>query len=243
MRLLRIAVLAVAFLIAVSGARAAAWQAGPPPDQERGGSQVLAYAATAVVLAAVVGGVWWTVFRSRAASPAKAAIPRSAVPDPPAQRLKNVFISYRRDDSADITGRISDRLVERYGKNSVFKDVDSIPIGRDFRTHLQQAVGRCDALLVIIGRGWSDASAHGKRRLDDARDHLRIEIESALERDILVIPVLVQAATMPEAEDLPESIRSLAYRNGVLVRPDPDFNGDLERLMRGIDAQFDNARS
>jgi len=152
----------------------------------------------------------------------------------------SIFISYRREDSADIVGRISDRLVERFGKNAVFKDVDSIPIGRDFRTHLQDAVGRCDALIVIIGKHWCDASAHGKRRLDDPRDHLRIEVESALARNIPVIPVLVQGASMPEEEVLPESLRSLAYRNAIPVRPDPDFNVDLERLMRGMEAQFDS---
>jgi hypothetical protein len=150
----------------------------------------------------------------------------------------SIFISYRREDSADISGRISDRLVDRFGKNAVFKDVDSIPIGRDFRTHLQEAVGRCDALLAIIGKQWCDASVNGKRRLDDPRDHLRIELESALARNIPVIPVLVQGASMPEEEMLPESLRSLAYRHAIPVRPDPDFNVDLDRLMRGMEAQF-----
>src|SRR5215510_5212584 len=103
-------------------------------------------------------------------------------------------------------------------------DVDSIPIGLDFRKYLHDAVSRCDALVAVIGKNWCDAKTPGgKRRLEDARDHLRIEIEAALQRDIPVIPVLVQGANVPAEDLLPETIRSLAYRNGVSIRPDPDF--------------------
>jgi hypothetical protein len=204
-----------------------------------------------VVLIAVMalGGAGWFFLRNRDTShpsappfesvnrPADQASTRTA----PAAIAPSIFISYRREDSADICGRISDRLIERFGRNAVFKDVDSIPIGRDFRTHLQEAVGRCDALLVIIGRQWSEASAHGKRRLDDPRDHLRIEVESALARSIPVIPVLVQGAPMPEEDTLPDSLKPLAFRNSIQVRPDPDFNVDLDRLIKGMEAQFGSA--
>ena len=216
---------------------------------------MLVFAGIAVLVIGIGGIVWIAFKRSKAAGAPK---PEGAIdapsqmhsvtenaadaPSTPSARgasVPNIFISYRREDSADISGRISDRLVERFGKDAVFKDVDSIPIGRDFRRHLEEAVGRCDALLVIIGKQWCDAiDEHGKRRLDDPRDHLRIEIESALKRDIPVIPVLVQGVSMPDEESLPESLRSLAYRNGTPVRRDPDFNIDVDRLMRGIDAQF-----
>lgn len=148
-----------------------------------------------------------------------------------------VFICYRREDSADITGRISDRLVQRFGPDSVFKDVESIPLGQDFRTYLHEAVGRCGALLVVIGPRWQGAAAGGKRRLDDPQDHLRIEIESALQRSIPVIPVLVQGATLPHEEDLPEVLRPLVYRQSQPVRPDPDFSPDIQRLIHGIESQ------
>ena len=198
-----------------------------------------------MVLIAILGGTW---LLSRNSSLEDSDRDDPEPPQPPRSDARSavtskpsILISYRREDSADIAGRITDRLVDRFGKTAVFKDVDSIPFGRDFREHLQKAVGRCDALLVIIGKQWCDASTHGKRRLDDPRDHLRIEIESALARNIPVIPVLVQGASMPEEELLPESLRSLTYRNAVPVRPDPDFNIDLDRLMRGMEAQFANS--
>ena len=148
-----------------------------------------------------------------------------------------VFMSYRRDDSADITGRIYDRLAPHFGRDAVFKDVDSIPLGIDFRKHLQDAVGQCSVLVAIIGKRWLDAGMEsGKRRLHDTRDHLRIEIETALQRGIPVIPVLVQGASMPAEEDLPVPLQPLAYRNAITVRPDPDFHSDMDRLIKGIQA-------
>ena len=98
---------------------------------------------------------------------------------------------------------------------------------------------RCSVLLAVIGRGWLDSAAESaKRRLDDPRDHLRIEIETALRRDIPVIPVLVQGGPMPAEEDLPSSLRSLSYRYGASVRPDPDFHPDMDRVIKGIEAHF-----
>lgn len=145
-----------------------------------------------------------------------------------------IFISYRRDDSSDVTGRIYDRLVQHFGKQSVFKDVDSIPLGADFRKHLGDSVGRCDVLLTVIGRQWLIGDV-GQRRLDDIRDFVRIELEAALQRDIPIVPVLVQAAPVPRVEDLPETLQSLVDRNGISVRPDPDFHHDMDRLIKGIE--------
>jgi formylglycine-generating enzyme required for sulfatase activity len=150
--------------------------------------------------------------------------------------MSQVFISYRRDDSADVAGRIYDRLVHRYGPDNVFKDVDNIPLGIDFRRFLGEAVGRCRVLLAIIGRQWLHvAGPAGGRRLDDPGDFVRLEIEAALRRDIPVIPVLVSGAAMPGQEHLPAPLQELAFRNGILVRPDPDFHRDVDRLLKGLD--------
>jgi hypothetical protein len=155
----------------------------------------------------------------------------------------SVFISYRRQDSADITGRIYDRLVERFGTPDVFKDVDTIPLGADFRKYLQESVSRCDVLLAIIGKNWLEASNDtGKRCLDDPRDYLRIEIETALQRVIPVIPVLAQGASMPREKDLPPSLQPFAYRNAIAVRPDPDFRADRDRLIKGIQTHLGISR-
>lgn len=158
------------------------------------------------------------------------------------QSMPAIFITYRREDSIDVTGRIYDRLCQHFGEPSVFKDVDSIPLGVDFRKHLGNSVGQCDVLLAVIGRQWL-AGDRGARRFDDVRDFVRIEIEAALKRDIPVVPVLVQGASMPTLEDLPEILQSLVYRNGVPVRPDPDFHQDMDRLIRGIEGYLKKASS
>ncbi|ACK66291.1 GUN4 domain protein [Rippkaea orientalis PCC 8801] len=151
-----------------------------------------------------------------------------------------LFISYRRDDSADVTGRIYDRLIQYFGKDTIFKDVDSIPIGVDFRQYIDQEVGRCQILLAIIGQQWLNITdTTGKRRLDDPQDFVRLEIESALKRNIPVVPVLVRGAKVPTEQELPPSLRELAYRNGSLVRSDPDFHGDLDRLILGIERHLE----
>lgn len=152
-----------------------------------------------------------------------------------------IFISYRRDDSSDVTGRIYDRLIQHFGEHAVFKDVDSIPLGVDFRKHLGDSVGRCDVLLTVIGRQWLIGNM-GQRRLDDVRDFVRIELEAALQRDIPVVPVLVRAASMPSLEDLPETLQSFVYRNGIPVRPDPDFHHDMDRLINGIEGHLKRKR-
>ena len=151
-------------------------------------------------------------------------------------RLGRVFISYRRSDSADISGRIYDRLIGRFGKEPIFKDVDSIPLGIDFKEYLGKKVGECDVLLAIIGDHWLDASnSTGKARLEDPTDFVRIEIQSALERDIPVIPLLVRGALVPREESLPPSLRKLVYRNGIPIRSDPDFHRDMDRLISALE--------
>jgi hypothetical protein len=148
----------------------------------------------------------------------------------------NIFISYRRSDSADITGRIYDSLVDEFGRAPIFKDVDSIPLGVDFKQYLDQKVSECRVLLAIIGDEWAEArDTSGNRRLDDPDDFVRIEIESALEREILVIPLLVRGARMPTEDQLPPSLQKLVYKNGMPVRPDPDFHNDMDRLISAID--------
>ena len=145
--------------------------------------------------------------------------------------MSKILISYRREDSADVTGRIYDRLIQVFPQ-AVFRDVDSIPLGIDFQAYLDEQVAKCDVFLAVIGRDWMKAkSRKGKSRLEDPGDFVRIEIESALKREIPVIPVLVQGATIPKAERLPPSMQSLSYRNGIVVRPDPDFHKDMDRLI------------
>ena len=153
--------------------------------------------------------------------------------------MPRIFISYRRQDSGDIAGRISDHLETEFGRENVFEDVDSIPPGVDFREFLQEAVARCDILLVVIGRDWLDVcDESGHRRLDNEADYVRIEIEAALARAIPLVPVLVREAMMARAAELPVSLQDLAFRNAVRVRPDPDFRRDMHRVILGLKRLF-----
>jgi hypothetical protein len=146
-----------------------------------------------------------------------------------------IFISYRRSDSQDVTGRICDRLVAKFTKKEVFRDVDNIPIGISFAMHLQQMLGKSGVVLVIIGPSWLTATdEQGRRRLDDPNDFVRVEVETALRANVPVVPVLVSNARMPLASELPKSIRKLVSRQGSKVRPDPDFNNDIGRLFSEI---------
>jgi hypothetical protein len=164
------------------------------------------------------------------------AIPKAQVSRKKRIKAKNIFISYRRDDSPDATGRIYDQSVEQYGKAAIFKDVDSIPFGVDFRVHLKDIVEKCDVVLAVVGNRWlTITDPSGARRLDDERDFVRIEIEAALQRDIPVIPVLVQGASMPHETDLPPVLKEFAYRNASTVRHDPDFHVDMERLINSLE--------
>jgi TIR domain len=151
-----------------------------------------------------------------------------------------VFICYRREDTAGFAGRIYDRLKSSLGRESVFIDVDNIPAGRDFVEVLSERVGRCDALVALIGRNWlASADKDNRRRLDDPNDFVRIEIEAALERNVPVIPVLVDGAAMPQANDLPDALKKLARRQGIEISHNR-FDSDAERLteaLAGIDGE------
>ncbi|MEM7649399.1 MAG: toll/interleukin-1 receptor domain-containing protein, partial [Cyanobacteria bacterium P01_A01_bin.70] len=151
----------------------------------------------------------------------------------------SIFISYRRSDSITEAGRIYDRLVEAFGAEQIFKDVDNIPYGADFVEYLDQAVSQCDVLLPLIGSTWlSTTDAQGERRLNDPNDFVRIEIESALKRDILVVPILLNGAVMPGPSDLKGDLQVLARRNAAQVRHDPDFHSDMRRLISKLEEYF-----
>src|SRR5579885_1189503 len=143
-----------------------------------------------------------------------------------------IFISYRRSDSAATVGRIYDRLVAHFGPAQIFKDVDSIPVGADFHSYIDGVIARSAVALVIIGPQWTDAQdAAGRKRLFDPADVVRQEVEAALRRGVVVIPVLVEGAIMPGAGQVPPSLADLTGRNGVQIRYDPDFDGDMRRLV------------
>ena len=170
---------------------------------------------------------------SPAPTPAPAQPAVSAPAPPPVRSI--VFVSYRREDSADIVGRICDRLVERLGSHRVFKDVDSVPLGVDYREHIDRAMRRCAIVVAVIGRSWAGPrDSTGRSRIEDPSDLVRLELEWAHTAKVPVIPVLVQHATLPPSSELPEALGWLPYVNGIEVRTDPDFANDVQRLIVGI---------
>lgn len=149
-----------------------------------------------------------------------------------------IFIGYRRDDTADVAGRIYDAMAQRFGRQRVFKDVDNIGPGVDFGDYIKSVLPRCRVALVLIGPQWLESKDEGgRRRIDDDHDWVRLEIETALATPgLLVVPVLVNGARMPRGEDVPESLRPLLRRNAAIIRRDPDFHDDVERLASAIRA-------
>lgn len=145
--------------------------------------------------------------------------------------MSGVFISYRREDSSYIAGRLHDRLAAALGPERIFRDVDAMKPGVDFTERIGDAVGSCEALLAIIGNDWLSArSAHGGRRIDEPEDWVRLEIAAALTRGILVVPVLVENARMPTEAELPDDLRPLARRNAMDLT-DRRWREDTENLL------------
>lgn len=160
-----------------------------------------------------------------------------------ATTTKTIFLSYRRKDSADVSGRIYDRLSIKYGKDQVFKDVDSIPLGVDFRSYIDDMVSRADIFLAVIGPDWLGVGDAKGKEINNPRDFVRLEVRSALERKIPVVPLLVRNGSMPSETDLPSDIKGLAYRNGIPIRSDPDFDNDITRLLSGLSRLSNRAKA
>ena len=132
-----------------------------------------------------------------------------------------VFISYRRQETAWPARQLYDLLVTELGADRVFKDVDNIEPGDDFVERIQWAVGSCQVLLALIGPQWLTVKdAAGGRRLDDPTDFVRLEVETALNRDdVRVIPILVDNAKMPTPQELPTGVGGLDPSTGGRDQP------------------------
>jgi len=149
-------------------------------------------------------------------------------------RQANIFINYRREDTAGHAGRLFDGLSGRF-PGRVFMDIDTIEPGIDFVEIIEEAVGCCEVLIVMIGRDWLPlADDTGRRRLDNPHDFVRLEISTALAREIRVIPVLVEDATMPRPEDLPPE-RALLTRRNAIELSDGRWSFDVDRLIQTIE--------
>ena len=148
--------------------------------------------------------------------------------------MSGIFISYRREETAAYAGRLRDRLVEEFGADQVFMDVDTIDLGLDFTEAIENAVSEVDALLCVMGREWASLEdERGEKRLKDPTDFVRLEMASALKRNIRVIPVLVNNAEMPPSDDLPPDLSALVKRNALQVH-DARFHSDVDLLIESL---------
>jgi len=149
--------------------------------------------------------------------------------------MDSIFLSYRRDDTAEDAGHIYARLSERFGDEVVFLDVEDIELGEDFIDAIDNALRDAAYVLIAIGPRWlllTDET--GRRRLDDPDDMVRYEIRTALGGRKRVVPMLIGGAKMPGASTLPDDIAALVRRNGIEIRPAPDFDMDVDALMDGL---------
>ena len=146
-----------------------------------------------------------------------------------------IFISYRREESRWSARSLYDRLTQRFDRKQIFMDVDAIALGEDFVKTIEETVGSCDVLIAVIGAHWlTSTDEQGGRRLDNPEDFVRMEIATALRRDIRVIPVLVDGASMPRSTDLPDDLKPLVRRNALRVS-DTGFDDDCRRLAAAVE--------
>lgn len=142
-----------------------------------------------------------------------------------------VVISYRRDDASGHAGHLYADLAHRFGEDHVFLDIDNIAPGLDFAEVITDAIHSADVLIVVIGRTWlSGTDRHGRRKIDRPDDFVRLELESAIDNGLRVLPVLVQEAEMPLPEDLPPSLATLARRNALEIS-DKRWKHDVAELV------------
>lgn len=148
--------------------------------------------------------------------------------------MPRIFISYRRDDTEAVAGRLYDALRSRFGRDRVFRDIDTLRGGQDYTVAIERVIQSSDVVLVLIGGRWLKAADDmGRRRLDDPEDVLAREIASALAHGKTTIPVRVQGSPMPQRSELPVSLADLALRNAVELS-DSRWDYDVSRIVKEI---------
>lgn len=148
----------------------------------------------------------------------------------------SIFICYRRADSADLVGRVYDYLSHEFGRDAVYRDVDTIPLGVNFHAHIEACLKTCLVGLVIVGPDWPGAlPGMPQPRVFGENDHVRLECETMLAtKSITAIPCFVRGLVSFPDEFVPESLRGLRSLNGLKIRPDPDFHNDIGLLINQI---------
>ena len=134
--------------------------------------------------------------------------------------MPSIFVSYRHSDASAHAGRLYDRLAERFGEANVFRDIDSMKPGADFAKVIKATVGRCDALIAVIGKDWLAPGPDGASGLHSRNDWVRVELVAALTQEVRIVPVLVGGATLPPSADLPKAVRPFTQHHAVSLTED-----------------------
>lgn len=150
------------------------------------------------------------------------------------ERRPRVFLSYMPTDSPTFAGRIHDRLSLRFGENNLIKDVETNSLGMDFHQAIENEVNNSDVMLIVMGKNWANYST-----LEDTNNPIRLQLDAGLKRDnYLMIPLLVEGATMPTSDQLPESLRGLLQRRSAVIRDEPHFTNDTAWIANQIEQAF-----
>lgn len=150
--------------------------------------------------------------------------------------MAQIYITYRRIDSIDISGRIYDRLAKEFGADMVFRDFESLGIAEDFGERMFQETIQCKVLVLVIGREWLNAQDQfGNRKIDNPKDWIHREVKAFLDRrDSYIFPVLVHGASIPHEDDLPRELTELSARYAIEIRGGREFHQDMTDLVKAI---------
>ncbi len=142
-----------------------------------------------------------------------------------------VFISYRRQETKWLARSLFDRLTAKLGESAVFMDVHTLKPGDNFAEAISAAVCQCDAMLVLIGSQWDSISdSHGRRRLENPQDLVRLEVSTALRNGIRVVPILVDGAALPPARKLPSDLAAMTRHHALEIN-ERSYQSVVEKLF------------
>ena len=138
-----------------------------------------------------------------------------------------IFISYRRDDASFLAGRLYGRLLQHFPQDKIFMDLDRMAHGEDLVKTIEKAIESTDLLIAVIGKQWAISD------LENLDDHVHLELAAAFKRKIRVIPILVEGASMPRYDELPDDLKALALLNAWQIS-NANFDADCTHLFSAI---------
>jgi hypothetical protein len=157
--------------------------------------------------------------------------------------VTSIFISYRAGDDAYAAALLDERLSQVFGTDQIFRASRSIMPGKSYTTAIMQALNACDVLLAVIGPTWTGRIKEaGTRPEHRSPDWVRTEIETALRRDIRIIPILLSRVPRLEADELPADITDLAYRQ-YLRFEHRNVDRDIVQLVAALNDEYHPSRA